>query len=105
MYFQTIARLLITGRDALVKIQDKMAEKQAVSVFLKKATQIAECSPINQGHFVQGIKIIEQEQNAASEESTHSNEISNYVETYERSTRKVLAKTKKSSSTLFKVLC
>jgi hypothetical protein len=27
---QTIARLLITGRDALVKIQDKMAAKQAV---------------------------------------------------------------------------
>lgn len=29
---QTIARLLITGRDALVKIQDKMAAKQAVRV-------------------------------------------------------------------------
>jgi hypothetical protein len=29
---QTIARLLITGRDALVKIQDKMAAKQAVSM-------------------------------------------------------------------------
>ena len=29
---QTIARMLITGRDALVKIQDKMAAKQAVSM-------------------------------------------------------------------------
>ena len=32
MLVQTIARLLITGRDALVKIQEKMAAKQAVSM-------------------------------------------------------------------------
>ena len=30
-FVQTIARLLITGRDALIKIQEKMAAKQAVS--------------------------------------------------------------------------
>jgi hypothetical protein len=43
---QTIARLLITGRDALVKIQDKMAAKQAASVpFNRHVLCTAFCVP------------------------------------------------------------
>ena len=42
---QTIARLLITGRDALVKIQDKMAAKQAVRVPLRLLCPAAALTP------------------------------------------------------------
>jgi hypothetical protein len=43
---QTIARLLITGRDALVKIQDKMAAKQAVRVPLRLLCPAAALTPV-----------------------------------------------------------